>query len=61
MKTSDRKEWQADPRGIKTNLVQVWTVAGTMSTARCPRPDARELVARGKAFVIADQAIGMCD
>ena len=61
MKTVDRKDWQANPKEIKTNLVQVWTTSGTMSTARCPRPDARELVAQCKAFVMTDQAIGMCE
>lgn len=61
MKTEDRKNWQADPRGVKTNLVQLWTANGTMASARCPRSDAREMVARGKAFVMTDQAIGMCD
>lgn len=61
MKTEDRKDWQADPKNIKTNLVQLWTTNGTMASARCPRSDAREKVARGTAFVISDQAIGMCD
>ena len=60
MKRADRKDWQADPKGIQTNLVQVWTVNGTMQTARCPLYEARDLVARGKAFVMTDQAIGMC-
>jgi hypothetical protein len=61
MKKADRQEWQADPKGIQTELVQVWTTGGTMASARCPKYDARDLVARGKAFVMTRQAIGMCD
>ena len=61
MKTADRHEWQCDPYQLLSPTVQCWTYSGTMATANCPLAEARDLVSCGRAYVISDQAIGICD
>ncbi len=61
MKTEDRKDWQADPTQITTNQVSVWNRNGTMVTAQMEPYRAKDLVVRGKAYVISSGNIGLCD
>ena len=61
MKTKDRKDWQANPENIDTPKVSVYSESGTMMTAMMGWEKARELVASGRAFVIASGSIGLCD
>lgn len=61
MKARKRQTWQADPREIKTDTVQFWTVNGTMATGQMSQDTARRLVMEGRAFVVSDQAVGQCE
>lgn len=61
MKTEDRKDWQADPKQITSPQVTVWNAHGTMMTASMSLDRAKDLVARGRAFIVSNGHIGMCD
>lgn len=50
-------DWQTEPSRVTTARVQHWA-NGVMTTAQMPLDLARELVEKGAAFVICDQAIG---
>ena len=50
--------WQKDPQNVKTSTVQLWSASGIMLTAQLPLEKAREMVTKGEAFVICDQAVG---
>jgi len=63
MKTQNRKPWQRDPCSItdKVTMVTIWNQHGIMLTGQARPADARKLVLAGKAYVISDGHIGLCD
>lgn len=58
LKSQQYQPWQLNPDSIKTKQVQLWTQSGVMLTAELTRTEAQEMVRKGIAFVITDQAIG---
>lgn len=52
-------DWQLDSGTLQTDPVQFWSATGTMISATMPLQSAKEMVGRGSAFVISDQAIGL--
>lgn len=50
-------DWQRRPNHLTTPMVQLWRAVGIMLTARLTLAEAREMVRKGRAFVITCQAI----